>query len=262
MERAAAAGPTVPHSGAQPRVRTVAGFGAVLVLVMASIVGDNGATGQPPSREDPYAARRETMVATQIEARGVHDERVLAAMRRVPRHLFVPDALRDEAHRDGPLPIGSGQTISQPYIVALMTELLRPRPDMKVLEIGTGSGYQAAVLAECAGQVYTIEIVPELGRSAARLLESLDYDNIHTRIGDGFDGWPEQAPFDAVIVTAAPAEIPQPLLDQLAVGGRLVIPVGSGAQDLILVTRTEKGFDRQFITPVRFVPMTGKAESR
>jgi protein-L-isoaspartate(D-aspartate) O-methyltransferase len=181
-------------------------------------------------------------------------------MRRVPRHSFVPSDLWGQAHSDRPLPIGHRQTISQPYIVALMTELVRPDPETKVLEIGTGSGYQAAVLAECAGQVYTIEILPELGRQAADLLKRLGYDTIHTRIGDGFDGWPEHAPFDAIVVTAAPPKIPQPLLDQLAVGGRLVIPVGRQSQNLVVVTRTADGFERRTVTPVRFVPMTGKAQ--
>jgi protein-L-isoaspartate(D-aspartate) O-methyltransferase len=213
-----------------------------------------------PGPENPEEARRREMVATQIKVRGIRDPRVLDAMRSVPRHLFVPPNLRDEAYRDGPLPIGHEQTISQPYIVALMTELIRPKEKMKVLEVGTGSGYQAAVLAECVGSVYTIEILPELGRQSAALLERLGYDNVHARIGDGFDGWPEEAPFDAVVVTAAPAEVPEPLKEQLALGGRLVIPVGRGSQDLILLTRTEKGFERERVTGVRFVPMTGKAE--
>ncbi|HMF35560.1 MAG TPA: protein-L-isoaspartate(D-aspartate) O-methyltransferase, partial [Isosphaeraceae bacterium] len=160
-----------------------------------------------------------------------------------------------------PLPIGQGQTISQPYIVALMTELIEPRKEMRVLEIGTGSGYQAAVLAECVGEVDTIEIVPELGRAAASLLGELGYRSVHARIGDGYEGWPERAPFDAIVLTAAPPErIPGPLLDQLKVGGRLVAPVGRGDQDLVRITRTEKGFTREVIAPVRFVPMTGKAQ--
>jgi len=213
-----------------------------------------------PGAENPEEARRREMVSTQIEARGIDHSRVLDAMRSVPRHLFVPPNLRDEAYRDGPLPIGYQQTISQPYIVALMTELIRPEASMKVLEVGTGSGYQAAVLAECVGDVYTIEIVPELGRRSAVLLERLGYRNVHLRIGDGFDGWPEEAPFDAILVTAAPAEVPQPLKEQLAEGGRLVIPVGRGSQDLIVLTRTAEGFEQSRVTGVRFVPMTGKAE--
>jgi len=240
----------------------VAKLCAALVITMASLIGngDSGASNGASPAEDPNARRRAEMVAAQIESRGIRDPRVLEAMRGVPRRRFIPDGLRREAYRDGPLPIGSGQTISQPYIVALMTELIRPRPEMKVLEIGTGSGYQAAILAECVGQVYSIEILPDLGRQAAGLLEQMGYDNVHVRIGDGFDGWPEEAPFDAIVVTAAPAQIPEPLLDQLAVGGRLVIPVGRGAQELVLVTRTEEGLKRETVTPVRFVPMTGKAQ--
>jgi protein-L-isoaspartate(D-aspartate) O-methyltransferase len=201
-----------------------------------------------------------SMVAEQIEARGIRNPLVLDAMRLVPRHRFVPPELQDQAYRDSPLPIGHRQTISQPYIVALMTQLVAPKRSMKVLEIGTGSGYQAAILAECVQEVYTIEILPELGRQAAELLEELGYQNIHARIGDGYDGWPENAPFDAILVTAAPATIPQPLLDQLAIGGRLVIPVGEFHQDLLVVSRTETGFERLTETAVRFVPMTGKAQ--
>jgi protein-L-isoaspartate(D-aspartate) O-methyltransferase len=236
--------------------------GLVAMLFFACAPGPGGGAEDPRPAEDPYRARRLAMVADQIEARGVTDRRVLEAMRRVPRHLFVPTSAQSEAYRDGPLAIGHRQTISQPYIVALMTELVRPAPGMKVLEVGTGSGYQAAVLAEIVEHVFTIEIVPELGEQAARRLEEQGHANVHTRIGDGFDGWPEEAPFDAVVVTAAPEQIPQPLLDQLAPGGRLVIPVGRYSQDLVVVTRTEKGFERRSVTPVRFVPMTGKAEGQ
>jgi protein-L-isoaspartate(D-aspartate) O-methyltransferase len=232
------------------------------MVAMSLFFGDGASSDAQTIRIDPHLERRTAMVESQIEARGIRDPAVLAAMRRVPRHLFVPPALRDQAYRDGPLLIGSGQTISQPYIVALMTELIRPQPGMKVLEVGTGSGYQAAILAECVREVYTIEILPELGQRAAALLRELGYENVRTRIGDGFDGWPEQAPFDGIVVTAAPEEIPQPLLDQLAPGGRLVIPVGRGAQDLVLVTRTPQGLERRTVTPVRFVPMTGKAEDQ
>jgi len=242
--------------------------GAVLALIFLglAVLGALGiacaATGDDEASSSgttPEAEARERMVHTQIRARGIDDPAVLAAMSKVPRHRFVPEDLRPYAYADGPLRIGHGQTISQPYIVALMTALIEPRDSMRVLEIGTGSGYQAAVLAEIVGEVYTIEIVPELGRQAAALLAELGYDNVHTRIGDGFDGWPEHAPFDAVLVTAAPEDIPRPLLEQLAVGGRLVIPLGSGSQDLVRVTRGETGFERESITPVRFVPMTGKA---
>jgi protein-L-isoaspartate(D-aspartate) O-methyltransferase len=233
----------------------VVSLGIVAVLGVAFGWG----RGKKDDSVDETAGARAAMVRRQIEARGVEDDRVLAAMRKVPRHRFVPPEAIGSAYADHPLPIGKGQTISQPYIVALMTSVIRPDAGMKVLEIGTGSGYQAAVLAECVDQVYTIEIIPELGEQAESLLGELGYDNVHVRVGDGFNGWPEEAPFDAVVVTAAPDEIPKLLLDQLAVGGRLVIPVGVYSQELVLVTRTEKGFDRKKVTDVRFVPMTGKA---
>lgn len=230
-------------------------------LLAACAGGGNGVPPpEPRGDDDADSARRAAMVADQLVPRGVRDPRVLEAMRSVPRHRFVPDDLHSRAYTDGPLAIGAGQTISQPYIVALMTELVHPDPKMKVLEVGTGSGYQAAVLARCVGQVYTIEIVPGLGRSADRLLRELGYTNIEVRIGDGFDGWPDQAPFDAILVTAAPDQVPKPLLDQLAVGGRLVIPVGSARQELLRITRTTTGYLRETIIPVRFVPMTGKAQ--
>jgi protein-L-isoaspartate(D-aspartate) O-methyltransferase len=216
-----------------------------------------------PAREDEETlrARREAMVRGQIESRGVKDQAVLDAMRRVPRHRFVPEALRARAYEDGPLPIGEDQTISQPYIVAWMTELIGPRKGMRVLEIGTGSGYQAAVLAECVDEVDSIEVVPVLGDRAAHLLRELGYRNIRTRVGDGYHGWPERAPFDAILLTAAPPmEVPPPLLDQLKVGGRLVAPVGRGVQTLVRITRTQTGFERESLAPVRFVPMTGKAQ--
>jgi len=215
-------------------------------------------TAAPPP--DPWEARREAMVRDQIEAREVRSAVVLAAMRKVPRHEFVPEAVRAHAYQDRPLPIEEGQTISQPYIVALMTELAAPGRSGRVLEVGTGSGYQAAVLAELAGEVYSIEIVEPLGRSAAERLRRLGYGRVHLRVGDGFRGWPEAAPFDAILVTAAPEEIPPPLLEQLAPGGRLVIPVGSHDQELLVVTRAADGrLDRRSVIPVRFVPMTGEA---
>jgi protein-L-isoaspartate(D-aspartate) O-methyltransferase len=200
------------------------------------------------------------MVRDQIAARGVRDARLLDAIRRVPRHLFVPPDVRSAAHSDRPLPIGHSQTISQPYIVAFMTELAQVAPGDRVLEVGTGSGYQAAVLAEMGASVYSIEIVPDLGREAAALLSGLGYEGVQVRVGDGYDGWPEQAPFAAILLTASPAEIPRPLLDQLAVGGRLVAPVGVASQELVVVTRTADGWQRREVLPVRFVPMTGKAQ--
>lgn len=208
------------------------------------------------------AALRERMVETQIVTRGVRQPAVLQAMKTVPRHLFVPEPFRAQSYEDYPLPIGAQQTISQPYIVALMTELLDLTGDERVLEIGTGSGYQAAVLSRVAGEVYTIEILEPLGRQAQRILGELGYKNVHTRIGDGYQGWPEAAPFDAIVVTAAPERIPQPLLDQLKVGGRMVIPVGAFFQDLLVLTKTPNGVDKKNIIPVRFVPMTGEAQKK
>jgi len=212
-------------------------------------------------QESAHHARRREMVEGQLQGRGIRNQAVLVAMSKVPRHRFVPPHLEDLAYRDEPLPIGQGQTISQPYVVALMTELIEPGKDMRVLDLGTGSGYQAAVLAECVGEVDTIEVVPELGRTAASRLRELGYRTVRARVGDGYEGWPERAPFDAIVLTAAPPErIPRPLLDQLKVGGRLVAPVGRGDQELVRITRTVKGFKREVIAPVRFVPMTGKAQ--
>jgi protein-L-isoaspartate(D-aspartate) O-methyltransferase len=202
------------------------------------------------------------MVDRQIAARGVKDERVLDAMRRVPRHKFVPVEQANFAYDDSPLPIGEGQTISQPYIVGYMTEQLQVAPNSKVLEIGTGSGYQAAVLAELGADVYTIEIVPSLANRAAMTLSGLGYKNVHVRAGDGYRGWPDVAPFDRIIVTAAPDHIPQPLVDQLAVGGRMVIPVGDYYQQMTIVTKTAKGVTEQRTIDVVFVPMTGEARKK
>jgi len=198
------------------------------------------------------------MVREQIQERGISHPDVLRVMRQTPRHLFIPERWRAQAYEDHPVPIGYGQTISQPYIVALMTELLEPHKEAKVLEIGTGSGYQAAVLAPLVRHVYTIEIVRELAESAAALLKKLGYDNVTVRWGDGYQGWPEQAPFDRIIVTAAPPEVPQALLDQLKPGGKLVAPVGSSVfgQDLIVIEKTREGkIRRRSIIPVMFVPM-------
>jgi protein-L-isoaspartate(D-aspartate) O-methyltransferase len=219
--------------------------------------------GWSPIGEMDLRQRRLRMVVEQVEPRGIADPAVLAALRAVPRHRFVPAWVRGLAYEDTPLPIGAGQTISQPAIVALMTAAIRPRPGMRVLEVGTGSGYQAAVLAECVGEVFTVEVIPELGRQAERTLRDLGYRNVHVRVGDGYDGWPDRAPFDAIVLTAAPEQIPPPLLAQLKVGGRLVAPVGRrGAQELRVVTKTADGVASEVLAEVRFVPMTGKAGSR
>lgn len=214
--------------------------------------------------EAKWIALRKQMVATQLAApdRNIRDPKVLEVMRQVPRHEFVPDAQRIHAYEDRPLPIAHGQTISQPYIVAAMTELLHLTPADRVLEIGTGSGYQAAVLGRLAKQVYTLEILEPLGREADRTLKRLGFDNVHVRIGDGYLGWPEAAPFDAIIVTCAPDEVPQPLLDQLKEGGRMIIPVGpaGGSQSLHLLSKEAGSVRQTRILPVRFVPMTGRAQ--
>ena len=218
------------------------------------------------SAEEPNDVRqaREDMVRDQIEKRGIEDTRVLAAMRKVPRHLFVPRNLRSKAYTDRPLPIGDGQTISQPYIVALMTEALSLTASSRVLEIGTGSGYQAAVLAAVAGEVYTIEIKAKLYEKAARTLRALQLDTVKTRLGDGYYGWSEQAPFDAVMITAAVDHIPPPLLRQLKDGGRLVLPLGNpfSYQNLVLVTKHAEDYTVKQITGVLFVPLTGYALDR
>lgn len=210
------------------------------------------------SQQDAFAAARDRMVTEQIAARGIRDARVLSAMREVPRHLFVPSGQQGRAYEDGALPIGHEQTISQPYVVALMTELVRPRPSDRVLEIGTGSGYQAAVLSRLVAQVYTIEIVEALAREAEQRLKSLGYANVIVRVGDGYAGWPDMSPFDIVVVTAAPDHVPAPLVAQLKPGGRLVIPVGPvfEPQELQLLEKDGSGQLRtQHIAPVAFVPL-------
>lgn len=224
----------------------------VAVLVAVCVVG----------AQDPYKTRREAMVRDQIMARGIRDPDVLRVMRETPRHEFVPPSLREQAYEDHPLPIGYGQTISQPYIVALMTEKLDVDKSHKVLEIGTGSGYQAAVLAPLVKHVYTIEIVPELAEQAKKRLAK--YPNVTVRHGDGYEGWPEEAPFDRIILTAAPPEIPQSLIDQLKPGGKLLAPVGRSpwSQELVLIEKRPDGkLRRKSILPVVFVPMVkGKKE--
>jgi len=251
--------PSSPSSSSGLLRRAWAWF-SLLVLLFVLMPAYPGSS-QP---SDVYfEVQRRRMVEEQILRRGVRQPAVLDAMRKVPRHRFVPSAYQARAYTDHPLPIGRNQTISQPYIVARMTELLDLTPSSRVLEIGTGSGYHAAVLAQVAREVYTIEIVEDLGREARERLASLGYRNVHVRIGDGYRGWPEEAPFDAIILTAAPAELPQPLLDQLKVGGKMVLPQGSGEiQDLLVITRTEGSLERQRIAAVRFVPMTGEAEKK
>ncbi|MEX2579432.1 MAG: protein-L-isoaspartate(D-aspartate) O-methyltransferase [Verrucomicrobiales bacterium] len=230
------------------------------ILVLTAMLGcSEDETGSPDA--DGFTEARERMVERQLEGRDIDDPKVLEAMKKVPRHEFMPENLRARAYTDRPLPIGHGQTISQPYVVAFMTQQLDPEPTDRVLEIGTGSGYQAAVLAELVEHVYTIEIVEPLADSAEKTLEQLDYENVTVKAGDGYQGWPEHAPFDAVIVTAAPDHIPQPLIDQLKEGGRMIIPVGKegGIQQLRLLTKKEGEIEEESVMPVQFVPMTGES---
>ena len=235
----------------------------VALLAIAACSQKSGPASAAPSEAKPREQERLRMVSRQIEARGVRDPRVLAAMREVPRHRFVPQSQLAYAYDDRPLPIGDGQTNSQPYIVALMTELAGVKPGDKVLEIGTGSGYQAAVLAHIGVELFSIEIVEPLAKRAKTTLRKLGYQkNVTLHHGDGYIGWPAQAPFDAIIVTAAPPTIPEPLKQQLKVGGRLIIPVGKRYQSLLKVTRTKDEFREESVIPVRFVPMTGEAQGR
>jgi protein-L-isoaspartate(D-aspartate) O-methyltransferase len=228
-------------------------------MFAAAGCGQKAAPLSGPSGD--LATERQRMVQEQLMPRGVHEQRVLAAMSKVPREEFVPQAVRAASYTDQPLPIGYGQTISQPFIVALMTEQLRPSPKDRVLEIGTGSGYQAAVLAELVAEVYSIEIVEPLAKSAEATLQRLGYKNVHVKAGDGYQGWPEFAPFDAVIVTCAPDHVPQPLTDQLKEGGRMIIPVGGpGLQELYLLEKENGQLRQRAVESVRFVPMTGEAE--
>jgi protein-L-isoaspartate(D-aspartate) O-methyltransferase len=246
------------------------GWLRIAVLICLALVFSGGSNnvissgpqvtaGQPGPKAafDERKGERNRLV-DEVQARGVENSAVLRAMRRVPRHRFVPEQLRRHAYADRPLPIGLEQTISQPSIVAYMTDAAEVSKKDKVLEIGTGSGYQAAILGELAREVYTIEIIPELAEGARRVLGELGYRNVFTRTGNGYLGWPEQAPFDAIVVTAAPDEIPQALIDQLAVGGRMVIPVGTENQEIVIVEKTRKGVTKRRTIPVRFVPMTGK----
>jgi protein-L-isoaspartate(D-aspartate) O-methyltransferase len=226
------------------------------VAVLA--VGGCGQKAPPPF---DFTAQRQQMVQQQLMPRGIKDERVLTAMAKVSREEFVPPDSRAASYEDGPLPIGYDQTISQPYIVAFMTEQLRPKSSDHVLEIGTGSGYQAAILAELVGEVYTIEIVEPLAKNAEVTLQRLGYKNVHVKVGDGYSGWPEHAPFDAIIVTCAPDHVPQQLTDQLKDGGRMVIPVGERfAQQLYLLEKQNGRLRESAVLPVRFVPMTREAQ--
>ena len=228
------------------------------LLVLLTLSGCAAQQGRQPTSGEAFKAARLEMVQTQLMGRDVHDRDVLLAMRNVPRHRFVPPQLHRQAYADHPLPIGYDQTISQPYIVALMTQTLQLKRGQKVLEVGTGSGYQAAVLAEMGLQVFSIEIIPELAERAAKTLRELGYEDVQVRHGDGYLGWEEEAPFDAIIVTAAPEHLPQPLADQLAEGGRLIIPVGPvfGVQSLLLYEKKGGELKETYLFPVRFVPLT------
>jgi protein-L-isoaspartate(D-aspartate) O-methyltransferase len=233
---------------------------------LGGVTGRGTAAPSPASAgTDAYALARQRMVAEQLvrPGRDIKDARVVAAMGRVPRHEFVPERLRADAYTDHPVAIGHGQTISQPYIVAFMTEQLEPRSTDRMLEVGTGSGYQAAVLAGLVAQVYTIEIIEELAQRAAADLKRLGYTNAHVRAGDGYQGWGEAAPFDAIIVTCAPTRVPQPLIDQLKDGGRIIIPVGPARrQDLVLLRKRGGKLEQHAVLPVSFVPMTGEETKR
>lgn len=230
----------------------------LLICMMVPFVFGDTCRAENPFFQS-FEKRRERMVKTQIEARGITNKKVLKALRKVERHKFVPKQYQRQAYGDYPLPIGEGQTISQPYIVALMTEVLDLDSTKKVLEIGTGSGYQAAILAEICESVCTIELIGVLGKKAEKLLADLGYENINVKIGDGYQGWKEHGPFDAIIVTCAPSHIPQPLQDQLAEGGKMVIPVGKKfTQELVLLTKQKGKIKKKDVIPVRFVPMMGK----
>ncbi len=222
-----------------------------------------GGCGQKAVSPSEFAAQRQQMVQRQLVSRGINDARILAAMGKVAREEFVPSESRAASYEDGPLPIGYGQTISQPYIVAFMTEQLRPKPTDRVLEVGTGSGYQAAILADLVSEVYSIEIVELLAKNAEETLQRLGYKNVHLKTGDGYQGWPEAAPFDAIIVTCAPDKVPQPLVDQLKDNGRMVIPVGDKfAQQLYLLEKKNGQLKQSATLPVRFVPMTSEAQKQ
>jgi protein-L-isoaspartate(D-aspartate) O-methyltransferase len=231
-------------------------------LVITVIVAT--ACHKQPASSSEFAAERQNMVEQQLKPRGIRDERVIAAMAKVPREEFVAENVRGQSYADSALPIGHDQTISQPYIVAFMTEQLRPKPTDRVLEVGTGSGYQAAVLAELVKDVYTIDIVEPLAKEASARLARLGYNNVHVKVGDGYQGWSEVAPFDAIIVTCAPDKVPQPLIQQLKDGGRMIVPVGTTMMDqqLYLLEKKNGELAQTAILPVRFVPMVGEAAKK
>jgi protein-L-isoaspartate(D-aspartate) O-methyltransferase len=228
--------------------------GLALGLALVALVTPAGAA-------DGFEMLRHSMVEQQVKQRGITQPEVLAAMDQVPRHLFVPDSLRDQAYSDQPLVLGQGRTVYQPYLVALMTSLLELKHGDKVLEVGTGSGYHAAVLSRIAREVYSIEIVEPVASQASKRLSVLGYHNVEVRWGDGYRGWPDKAPFDAILLSAAPPQIPKPLLDQLRVGGKMVAPVGGFFQDLLVITKTADGTEKRAVIPVRLSPMRGKAEN-
>src|SRR3954454_17138793 len=241
--------------------RGTPGSSATLVLVLLVASACPGRAAEPPPATDPTAPARKRMVQRHLAERGIKDPRVLDAFRTVPRHKFLPEGTRRQAYDDESIPIGVGQTITPPYDVAFMTEALQPKPTDKIYEVGTGSGYQAAILSRLVKDVYSVEIKRPLGEQAARVLKELGYTNVHTRIGDGYAGWPEAAPFDAIIVTCAPEAIPQPLVDQLKDGGRMVIPVGGRFDQMVyLVTKKDGKLTRKELRPTLFVPMTGRAQ--
>lgn len=226
-----------------------------LLLVVAGVAG--GAGVRPLDAEDLWSAQRRSMV-DDLRQRGIKEPAVLEAMGKVPRHLFVPDSVRSQAYQDQPLALGAGRSIYQPYVVALMTSLLHLDKGDKVLEVGTGTGYHAAVLSRIAREVYSIEIVGPVATQASQRLRTLGYNNIEVRVGDGYQGWADKGPFDAILISAAPPHIPKPLIDQLRVGGRMVVPLGGVLQDLLVITKTEDGLERRTVIPVRLTPMTGK----
>jgi protein-L-isoaspartate(D-aspartate) O-methyltransferase len=236
--------------------------GAALATLLAAALACNIDGPRRPQDASEWAVQRAQMVNEQLQGRDISSPRVLDAMRRVPRHLFVPEPSRANAYHDAPLPIGHGQTISQPYIVAFMTQALEVAPHHRVLEIGTGSGYQAAVLGVLAKDVYSLEIVPPLADRARTTLRSLGYTNVQVRAANGYLGWPEHAPYDRIIVTAAPDDVPPALVEQLKVDGLMAIPVGTGVQELRILRRTATGTETLRTLPVRFVPMTGKPATR